>query len=128
MLKGCNRRLANEIPELLVVFWLSPVVWPADHHGVVLQTPQAPSLNQMRRSIPQVRGDHHLSEALHFLCLHQFTQRLQVIREEDEMTKNLTDQLLAGSIQQRGSSSEKVCQNVFIACVCFNFGHVCVPE
>lgn len=74
---------------MLVVIWLSPFVWPADHHGVVLQTPQASSLNQVGRPVPQIRGDDHLREALHPLCLHQFTQSLQVSREEDEMMKNL---------------------------------------
>lgn len=74
-----------------MVFRLSPVVRPADHHGVVLQTPQAPSLNQMGCAVPEIRGNHHLREALHPLCLHQFTQRLQQIREEDEVMKELTD-------------------------------------
>lgn len=62
---------------------------PADHHSVVLQTAQASSLNQMGRPIPQIRGDHHLREALHLLCLHQFTQSLQISREEDEKTVDL---------------------------------------
>lgn len=81
--------LTDEVPELLVVFRLSPVVRPADHQGVVLQTTQAPSLNQMGCPVPEIRGDHHLREALHPLCLHQFTQGLQEIREDDEVTKKL---------------------------------------
>lgn len=74
---------------MLVVVRLSPVVGPADHDGVVLQTPQAPCLNQMGCPVPEIRGDHHLRKALHPLCLHQFTQRLQEIREEDEVMRRL---------------------------------------
>lgn len=81
--------LTDEVAELLVVFRLSPVLRPADHHSVVLQTPQTPSLNQMGCPIPEIRGDDHLREALHPLCLHQFTQRLQEIREKDEVVRKL---------------------------------------
>lgn len=84
-----NENLTNEIAELLVVFWLSPFMWPADHHSVVLQTPQASSLNQMGCPVPQIRGDHHLREAFHLLCLHKFTQSLQISREENEEMTDL---------------------------------------
>ena len=65
------RSFTNEVPPRLVVFLLPPVAGPADEHGVVLQTPEAPRLNQVGHAITQVGGDHHLAEAFHFLCLHQ---------------------------------------------------------
>lgn len=101
-----------------MVFWLSPAVRPADHHGVVLQTPQAPSLNQMGCPVPQIRGDHHLREALHPLCLHQFTQRLQEIREEDQVMKKL--------IHRREEAHKRQCVTSYQSPVFVSHAEACV--
>lgn len=74
---SCHLWLTNEVPKLLVVVGLFPVTRPADHHSVVLETSQTSNLNQVGRPISQIGGDDHLREALHLLCLHQLTQRLQ---------------------------------------------------
>lgn len=61
----------NEVPPRLMSLLLPPVSGPANEHGVVLQPPEAPGLNQVGHAISQVGGDHYLAEALHLLCLHQ---------------------------------------------------------
>lgn len=67
-----------------MVLGLFPVSGPADHHSVVLQTSKPPNLDQVGRPISQVGGDDHLREALHLLCLHQLTQRLQIHSERKD--------------------------------------------
>lgn len=58
---------------------------PADHHSVVLQTSQSSNLDQVGCPVSQIGGDDHLREALHFLCLHQLPQRLQINRERKRL-------------------------------------------
>lgn len=71
-----------------MVLRLFPVSGPADHHSVVLQTSQSSNLDQVGRPISQIGGDDHLREALHLLCLHQLTQRLQRGKHKTVRVKN----------------------------------------
>lgn len=67
----------------MVIVVLLPVARPGHQHGVVLQAPEATGLEQVGGGVAEVGGDGHLTEALHLLRLHQFTQRLHTnLREE----------------------------------------------
>lgn len=67
----------NEVPPGLVVLLLAPAAGPAHQHRVVLQPPQPAGLDEVGHAIPQVRGDHHLTKALHLLRFHQAPDGLQ---------------------------------------------------
>lgn len=75
--EAVNSFFTNEVPELLVALGLLPVLRPAHHHSIVLQTPKSSNLDQVWCPISHVGGDDHLRETFHPLCLHQLTQRLQ---------------------------------------------------
>lgn len=76
---GC--RQTDEVPAGLVLVALLPVARPGHQHGVVFQASEPADLEQVGGGVTQVGGDGHLTEALHLLRLHQFTQRLDGGRE-----------------------------------------------
>lgn len=55
---------------------LLPVAWPGHQHGVVFEASQPTGLEEVGGGVAQVGGDGHLTEALHLLSLHQFTEGL----------------------------------------------------
>lgn len=55
---------------------LLPVARPGHQHGVVFEASQPTGLEEVGGGVAQVGGDGHLTEALHLLGLHQFTEGL----------------------------------------------------
>lgn len=61
----------------MMVLVLLPVLGIIDDQSVVAQASESSSLDEMRGGLAQVGGDHHLTEALNLLRLHQLPQRLR---------------------------------------------------
>lgn len=77
----------NEVPPGLVLVSLLPVAGPRHQHSVVFQASQPTGLEEVGGGVTQVGGHGHLTEALHLLSLHQFTQRLERQDREELLSR-----------------------------------------